>query len=441
VCQSKENLKLKEINRITNNATKVEVTYSGKMNGLTFEKFDDLVVRWGRKKWVTEYANALWQNELIKIGDLDLTDDLDYYTFETHCEMMFCYLEEITSGEAARQLLKRGVGQMSTMRRFFFERFGAGQPEVLAERAKHYLLGMLDKDGEVFPPKCNMEIKLDKLETAREFLLEMCPKDKRDTYDTGKETTLVRIVLRTIPQEYDQAVKSVRDLTKLRKYGVMGDLTQITNKEDNTRTHYDDEWLPPYDELRIELIDSYQLQERRRKELGKSIRKHPGHPVLPILPGHEQSGPHQRNCYGCGELGHLSSDPICKAGPNDVWKGAPAAWKARRGDDGRRRGFGKGKGKGKGGGNRRVKGKGRKSYQRNLGDRKPQPDGVGKKNEIIDQEEMGSANMGPTAIINMRDHKEERREEPMRHLRGLEEIKEEISLASCERHQGKPKRG
>jgi hypothetical protein len=323
---------------MTNNATKVEVTYSGKMDGLTFEKFDDLVVRWGRKKWGDKYATALWQDELLKVGDLDLTDELDYYTFETHCEMvfdilslespkhaaelvksdrfwtkkwqienrqrqrekMFCYLEEVTSGEAARQLLKRGVGQMPTMRRFFFERFGAGQPEVLAERAKHYLLGMPDKDGEVFPPRCNMEVKLDKLETEREFLLDMCPKDKRDTYDTGKETTLVRIVLRTVPQEYDQAVKSVRDLTKLRKYGVMGDLTKITNKEDNTRTNYDDEWLPPYDELRVELINSYQLQERRRKELGKSIRKNPGHPVLPSCPAMTNQAPTKEIATGVG---------------------------------------------------------------------------------------------------------------------------------------------
>jgi hypothetical protein len=153
---------------------------------------------------------------------------------------------------------------MTTMRKFFFDRFGAGQPEVLAERAKVYLLGMPDKDDEVFPPRCNMETKLDKLETEREFLLEMCPKDKRDTYDTGKECTLVRILLRTLPAEYDSAVTSVCDLTKLRKYGLLGDLTRITNKEDNTRTNYDDEWLPPYDELRVELVNSYQLQERRR---------------------------------------------------------------------------------------------------------------------------------------------------------------------------------
>jgi hypothetical protein len=209
---------------------------------------------------------------------------------------------------------------------------------------------MPDKDGEVFPPRTNMENKLDKLETEREFLLEMSPKDKRDTYDTGKECTLVRILLRTLPAEYDQAVKSVRDMMKLRKYGAMGDMTKITNKEDNTRTNYDDEWLPPYDELRIELVNSFQLQERRRKDLGKQIRKHPGHPVLPILPGHEQPGPHQKTCYGCGEKGHFKGDPSCKAGPNEVWSGAPEGFrnKVKNGGKGKAKG-GKGKGRGKGG--------------------------------------------------------------------------------------------
>jgi hypothetical protein len=57
-----------------------------------------------------------------------------------------------------------------------------------------------------------MENKLDKLKTEREFLLEMCPKDKRNTYDTGKKCNLVGILLRMLPVEYDQAVKSVRDM-------------------------------------------------------------------------------------------------------------------------------------------------------------------------------------------------------------------------------------
>ena len=377
--------------------------YSGKTEGLTFEKFDDLVISWCREKYGDKYAHALWKDELMKIGSLDLTDDLDRYGFETYCEWMFdilslespryaaelwrsdrfwtkkwqleqrqrqreklfCHLEKLTYGEAKRQLVKRGVGHMPTMRKFFFDRFGAGQPEVLAERTRVYLLGMPGKDGEVFPPRCNMENKLDKLETEREFLLEMCPKDKRDKYEEGKEHTLVRIVLRNVPAEYDAAVKAVRDMMKLRKFGESGNFKGFTNKEDHTRVNYDTEWLPPYDELRVELVSSWQLQERRRKDLNKSIKKHPGFPTLPILPGHEQPGPHRRNCYSCGLLDHISGDPICNAGPNDVWKGAPAMWKAKMG---RPKGKGgKGKGKGKGG---KGKGKG-KPYQRNLGDRKP----------------------------------------------------------------------
>jgi hypothetical protein len=129
------------------------------------------------------------------------------------------------------------------------------------------------------------------------------------------------------------------------------------------------------------LVNSYQLQERRRKELGKRIRKHPGHPVLPILPGHDQPDPHQRRCFGCGELGHLKGDPAYKAGPDDVWKGAPPLWKARRGADGKRKRVGKGKDKGKGGGKGIGKGKGQ-PYQRNLGDRKP-AEGSGEKKDGI----------------------------------------------------------
>ena len=343
--------------------------YSGKSDGLTFEKFDDQIISWCREKYGDKYAVALWKDELMKIGTLDLKDDLDNYGFENYCEWMFdilslespryaaelwksdrfwtkkwqleqrqrqreklfCYLEKLTTGEARRQLVKRGVGQMPTMRKYFFDRFGAGEPEVLAERTKFYLLGMPGKDGEVFPPRCNMENKLDKLETEREFLVEMCPEDKRDTYEDGKEHTLVRIILRHIPAEYDAAVKYVRNMVKLRKYGENGNLSGFTNKEDHTRVNYDSEWLPPYDELRDELIGEWRLQERRRKELGRSVKKHPGFPTLPVLPGHEQPGPHRRNCFSCGELDHVSGDPICKAGPNDVWKGAPAAWKAKMG--------------------------------------------------------------------------------------------------------------
>ncbi len=84
------------------------------------------------------------------------------------------------------------------------------------------------------------------------------------------------------------AVKSVQDLVRLRKAGAEGQLGLITNLEDNVRKNYSVEWLPPYNELRVELINTYRLAERRRKEEEKNQKG--GHPSLPILSGHNQPG-------------------------------------------------------------------------------------------------------------------------------------------------------
>ncbi len=34
-------------------------------------------------------------------------------------------------------------------------------------------MGMPDASGEAFPPRCDMEVKLDALETERKYLIEM----------------------------------------------------------------------------------------------------------------------------------------------------------------------------------------------------------------------------------------------------------------------------
>ena len=135
-----------------------------------------------------------------------------------------------------------------------FRRFGAGQPEVLQERVRLYLLGMPDKNGEAFTSRTDIEEKLDALEEEREYLLDMCPAELRDTYEDGKEETLIRILLRHLPAEYDAAVKTVKDLARLRKYSEDGMLETITNCEDNTRANYAIDYLPDYAELRFELI-------------------------------------------------------------------------------------------------------------------------------------------------------------------------------------------
>ena len=90
---------------IDDKMTAPTVKYSGKLDGLTFEKFDDLVIRWGRKRWGDKYATALWQNEMVKVGDWDLSDDLDWFTFEAHCESMYDILS-LESPKHAAELIK-----------------------------------------------------------------------------------------------------------------------------------------------------------------------------------------------------------------------------------------------------------------------------------------------------------------------------------------------
>ncbi len=51
---------------------------------------------------------------------------------------------------------------------YMFRRFGAGQPEVLQERVRLYLLGMPDAHGVPFPSHADIEIKLGELEQERE---------------------------------------------------------------------------------------------------------------------------------------------------------------------------------------------------------------------------------------------------------------------------------
>jgi hypothetical protein len=85
--------------------------------------------------------------------------------FRQRCrERIFCHLEEACSGEAARQLRKLGVKKMDTMRDYMFRRFGAGQPEILQDRVRFYLFGMPDLHGVPFPPRVDIEIKLDELD-------------------------------------------------------------------------------------------------------------------------------------------------------------------------------------------------------------------------------------------------------------------------------------
>ena len=58
--------------------------FSGKGDGITFEKLDEKVLSWGRAKFGDKYAPQLWKDELLDLSKLDLKDELDNFEYEMH---------------------------------------------------------------------------------------------------------------------------------------------------------------------------------------------------------------------------------------------------------------------------------------------------------------------------------------------------------------------
>ena len=68
--------------------------FSGKKDGIFFEKLDEMMLSWGRKKFGDKYANLLWKDELYDLNKVDLTDDLERFDYEMHCTLVYdvmCY--------------------------------------------------------------------------------------------------------------------------------------------------------------------------------------------------------------------------------------------------------------------------------------------------------------------------------------------------------------
>ena len=51
-------------------STKVDKSemFSGKSDGISFEKLDEKVLIWGRRMYGDKYATLLWKNELVDLN-------------------------------------------------------------------------------------------------------------------------------------------------------------------------------------------------------------------------------------------------------------------------------------------------------------------------------------------------------------------------------------
>ena len=364
----------------------VEKKFNGKASGLSWTEFEDGIMSWGRPKYGDKYARGLWEDTLLKIEDLDMENDVDVYDFTNLCEMVFdvlrreslktaeslyssdrfwtkkfqleerqaqreklyTYLETILDSEPFRQLKVQGVVKMNSFREHLYVRFGGGEPEVLNERVRLYLLGMPKREGyPSFPHDVNMEDKLNQLEEERDYFFKACPKEKRDTFDPASETRLTRVVLEHVPPNYDEAVERVKTMIKFRKMHAGDVEASFTHLQSQIHQNFNSDWLPQYIELRSELVSHYnKLKKRKGFKSGGSTpgKGGQGHPAMFMGAGNRQPGPNNIVCYGCGVPGHRRGAPECKAGPNDVHHSAPEMFKKKQSGKGGKSGNGGAKG-------------------------------------------------------------------------------------------------
>jgi hypothetical protein len=189
-----------------------------------------------------------------------------------------------------------------------------------------------------FPAGVDMEEKLRTLQGERIALWKMCKPSKRDEYEYGKESKLVKIVLKGLRNtDYQEAIDSLLQEIKMKRNFdsrlpvlnlLTGALELPTQVEENTINddwdyrNYSDDWLPAWEDLKSKLISVY-----KAKKFASGASEVEGSKKLPMMftPGFGSSPKVQ--CFGCGEYGHRKGSSDCNAGPNDWAECAPPKFK------------------------------------------------------------------------------------------------------------------
>ena len=202
----------------------------------------------------------------------------------------------------------------------------------------------------------------------------MCPVQNRGEYEYAKEKTLVKMIIKHLQQtEYAKTIKEllqdmkVERMVKRRIEGAGNgngndNETDEVDIDDWEHRNYQDSWLPTFERLKTKLISHYkerkfQSSQDRGGDNGRSLPSMVNKiidgtvkvmlaPAFGLKPKRrdERSKGDSRNkrqrsksrddkgkgrpeldprCWACGQLGHRSTDPMCKAEPGTVHESAP----------------------------------------------------------------------------------------------------------------------
>ncbi len=305
-----------------------DLMHSRESPGVAFQVFEKCTVSWARNEYGERFGKERQGNDVFDLDKLDFENDRDLSKFDVYCrevykvmltasqnwagsqkgtqrlrtlmfeaelkskyrEWTFCLLQKVVLGKERRQLENKDVKGEHDISPAFLMRFSAGHPEALTKSESECSQVKHITTGEVFPPLENIMGQPDEFEAEREWLLSACPKGKARTFDKGKETFLVRMIVNFLLKENDTAVQQLRSWK-----------CACTAGEAVTRRV-----ISPIEDYSREVV----LQK-------------------PSLERPSLKGPNERRCYGCGCVGHLRGDPECSAVDKAVWMGAPERFKRK----------------------------------------------------------------------------------------------------------------
>ena len=185
-------------------------------------------------------------------------------------------VEASVTENAALEVANLGMEKACDLRHHLLKQFG-GAGEDIQARQERFEAGMpANAGGIAFPSGTVIPDKLRELESERVALWKLCPAGRRADYEWGKETTLVKIVMRHLrPTPYNEHIKALLSEIKLRLefkanmpvwnastgvYDAAPDVSVKTTEDWDYRNYHDD-WLPTWESLKSKLVSVYKEKQ------------------------------------------------------------------------------------------------------------------------------------------------------------------------------------
>ena len=317
--------------------------------------------------------HKLYKEYLDSESDFHKRDKLHTW-YEERFGDMYDMVEARVSGQAETKLESIDRDQARTIRAVLFKKFGGSSEDILAREERFEACMPAQSGGPAFPPGCDIEVKLSEMYAEWRRLIAMCPPDKRDQYEHGKETTLVKAIMKGLEgTEYqgvckkcvervlaDKRVEAMLPRKDSAGNVVLADPAELKmpDYDDWAVKNYSLDWLPTYQHLETKLIAHYKELKYKRTPDAKDRTPNATAMINPGFGSQNTDGQGKGpRCWGCGEWGHRRGDPVCKAAAGAIHESAPKRAKESALEASMRGGKGSG-GRGNGRGGRGNSGRG-----------------------------------------------------------------------------------